>query len=44
MPEVADAVSVESSALGTVGNVADVVQVVCSSATVALGVAASLQY
>lgn len=43
MSDVADAVSVERSALRSVGDVADVVQVVCASAAVAFGVAAGFK-
>lgn len=41
--EVADAIAVEGSALGTVGDVTDVVQVVGASTTIALCIAAALQ-
>lgn len=44
MSDVADAISEEIPTGGTVGYVADVVQVVCASATIALGVAASLKF
>ena len=41
--EVADAIAVEGAALGTVGDVTDVVQVVGASTTIALRIAAALQ-
>ena len=41
--EVADAIAVEGAALRTVGDVTDVVQVVCASTTIALRIAAALQ-
>ena len=42
--DVADSIAVKVSASWTVGNGADVVQVVSPSATVTLGIAADLQY
>ena len=43
LPDVADAVAVEWATCGTVGDVADVVQIVGASAAVAFGVAAGAQ-